>query len=294
MVITALGVFVVAVLTWRARVQHPLAAPHLEQRVLILGTGAAARVVAREIRLQQDFAIPPRRVRRGARRPGGSRRRRPRLGWPTSSRSSACSGGRPHRRRAVRPPRPPADRRSCCSAKLSGVRVEDAATTYERLTGKIFVDDMKPSWLVFSDGFRASRASRASSSGCWISALALIGFLAAAPLMAATALAVLARLGGPGPLLPGARRGERPRFTLYKFRSMRTDAERGTPVWARDKDDRVTRVGRFIRHDAARRAAAALERPARRHELRRPAARSARISWNSSRARFRSTGSGTP
>ena len=40
---------------------------------------------------------------------------------------------------------------------MSGVRVEDATTTYERLTGKILLDDLKPSWLIFSDGFRASR-----------------------------------------------------------------------------------------------------------------------------------------
>ena len=45
-------------------------------------------------------------------------------------------------------------------AKLSGVRVEDATTTYERLTGKILLDDLKPSWLIFSDGFRASRITR--------------------------------------------------------------------------------------------------------------------------------------
>ncbi len=45
-------------------------------------------------------------------------------------------------------------------AKMSGVRVEDATTTYERLTGKILLDGLKPSWLIFSDGFRASRVTR--------------------------------------------------------------------------------------------------------------------------------------
>jgi hypothetical protein len=42
-------------------------------------------------------------------------------------------------------------------AKLSGIRVEDATTTYERITGKILIDDLRPSWLIFSDGFRVSR-----------------------------------------------------------------------------------------------------------------------------------------
>ena len=78
--------------------------------------------------------------------------------------------------------------------------------------------------------------------------LSMLGFVLAAPLMALTALAI--RLDSPGPVLYDQERvGENGRvFTVYKFRSMRTDAERaGQPVWARDKDERVTRVGRFIR-----------------------------------------------
>ena len=111
-------------------------------------------------------------------------------------------------------------------------------------------------------------------AGASTSSLALVGLVLAAPLMVLTALAI--RLESAGPVLYAQERvGENGRtFTLYKFRSMRHDAESdGTPVWARDDDDRVTRVGRFIRQDAARRAAAALERAARRHELRRAAAR---------------------
>jgi sugar transferase (PEP-CTERM system associated) len=132
-------------------------------------------------------------------------------------------------------------------AKLSGVRVEDATTTYERLTGKILLDDLKPSWLIFSDGFRASRITRVLKRMLDLS-LSLLGFMLAAPLMALTALAI--RLDSPGSVLYSQERvGENGRiFTVYKFRSMRTDAERaGQAVWARDKDDRVTRVGRFIR-----------------------------------------------
>jgi sugar transferase (PEP-CTERM system associated) len=131
-------------------------------------------------------------------------------------------------------------------AKLSGVRVEDAATMYERITGKILIDDIKPSWLIFSDGFRASRLSRGIKRGFDI-VVACVGLILAAPLMALTALAV--RLDSPGPILYCQERvgkDGRP-FTLCKFRSMRTDAEQGTPIWAKDKDDRVTRVGRIIR-----------------------------------------------
>src|SRR5204862_8122734 len=107
--------------------------------------------------------------------------------------------------------------------------------------------DLKPSWLIFSDGFRASRITRSVKRMLDL-ALSIIGCMLAAPLMALTALAI--KLDSAGPALYSQERvGENGRtFTLYKFRSMRTDAEQaGRPVWARDKDDRGTRVGRFIR-----------------------------------------------
>jgi len=136
--------------------------------------------------------------------------------------------------------------RELLQAKMSGVRVEDAATMYERLTGKILIDDIKPSWLIFSDGFRASRATRAIKRVVDL-ALAAAGIALASPLILLTALGV--RLESAGPVLYRQERvGENGRiFTLFKFRSMRADAEKGTPVWAKENDDRVTRVGRFIR-----------------------------------------------
>jgi len=244
-VTTALGVFVVAVLMWRLAFISFSHDAHLEERVLILGTGETAHVLARQIALQQDFAY---------RIVGfvNDSDRRPQV------RSHEIVGGIDDLDRLVASQRVDrivvglSDRRGrlpidpLLRAKMSGVRVEDATTTYERLTGKILIDDLKPSWLIFSDGFRASRVTRAVKRMLDL-AFAMIGFVLAAPLMALTALAI--RLDSPGPVLYAQERiGEGGRtFVLRKFRSMRTDAERGTPVWARDKDDRITRVGRFIR-----------------------------------------------
>jgi exopolysaccharide biosynthesis polyprenyl glycosylphosphotransferase len=114
------------------------------------------------------------------------------------------------------------------------------------MTGKIFVDDLRPSWLIFSDGFCASRVTRFVKR-LFDLAGALAGLVVAAPIMLLTAIAV--RLDSPGPVLYRQERvGEHGRlFTLYKFRSMRIDAEQGTPVWATSHDSRVTRVGRVIR-----------------------------------------------
>jgi sugar transferase (PEP-CTERM system associated) len=130
---------------------------------------------------------------------------------------------------------------------MAGVRVEDATTTYERVTGKILIDDLRPSWLIFSEGFRVSRPVR------WIKrtidlifslALALLSF----PFMVLTAIAVAIESGRPV-LYCQERVGENGKtFTLCKFRSMRLDAEKGgTPMWATAGDTRVTRVGRIIR-----------------------------------------------
>jgi sugar transferase (PEP-CTERM system associated) len=132
-------------------------------------------------------------------------------------------------------------------AKLSGVRVEDATTTYERLAGKILIDDLKPSWLIFSDGFRASRWTRFIKRMLDL-ALSLIGVIVASPLMLLTAMAVKLDSGGPA-LYSQQRVGEKGRiFKIYKFRSMRIDAEEaGMPLWASDADPRITRVGRVIR-----------------------------------------------
>jgi sugar transferase (PEP-CTERM system associated) len=243
--VTALGVFVIAVLTWRLAFNYLAQDPHLEERVLIIGTGYTARMLAQQIGRQQDFAY--------------------RLvgfvdeGEAEVVRHHDVLGNAHDIRRIVAEQHVDriivglSDRRGrlpieeLLSAKLSGVRVEDATTTYERLTGKILIDDLKPSWLIFSDGFRASRMTRFVKRMLDL-ALSLIGFIIASPLMALTALAI--RIDSAGPVLYTQERvGENGRvFTVVKFRSMRTDAEQaGGPVWARDKDDRITRVGRFIR-----------------------------------------------
>src|SRR5262249_3477869 len=103
-----------------------------------------------------------------------------------------------------------------------------------------------PGWVIFSGGFRVSRRTRLAKRAIDL-LCALIVSVLSAPAMLLTAIAV--RLDSPGPILYRQERvGESGRiFILRKFRSMRVDAEQGTPIWARDKDDRVTRVGRVIR-----------------------------------------------
>lgn len=131
--------------------------------------------------------------------------------------------------------------------RLQGVRFEHLASVYEKYTGKIAVDNLRPSWLIFSEGFRKSRVEDLVKRGLDLG-LASVSLLVTLPLMALVALAV--RLSSPGPVLYHQERvGQHGRvFILHKFRSMRPDAEQGSgAVWAQVGDSRVTPIGRFLR-----------------------------------------------
>jgi sugar transferase (PEP-CTERM system associated) len=131
---------------------------------------------------------------------------------------------------------------------LSGrVAVEESARYYERLTGKIASEMLRPSWLIFSRGNRFSdfehHVRRVLNAG-----FAAVGFVLSLPIMLLTALAV--KLDSRGPVFYVQERvGKNGRtFKIIKFRSMRVGAEaKSGPVWAEEDDPRVTRVGRVIR-----------------------------------------------
>ena len=131
--------------------------------------------------------------------------------------------------------------------KVAGIAFDHLASVYEELTGKIALENLRPSWLIFSSGFRKSRIVQGAKRLVDIVA-ALIGLALASPIMLAVAAAV--KLSSAGPALYQQRRvGQHGRiFTVHKFRSMRQDAEAGTgAVWARKNDDRITSVGQFLR-----------------------------------------------
>lgn len=133
--------------------------------------------------------------------------------------------------------------------KQMGVTVTTLVSFFERELGKVKLNLIDPSWLVFSDGFDATPLRRLGKKlfdfGATFFVLAFTW-----PLMLLAALAIMIESGLRAPILYRQERvGEKGRvFKLIKFRSMRTDAEAdGVARWASKTDDRVTRVGRFIR-----------------------------------------------
>jgi sugar transferase (PEP-CTERM system associated) len=132
--------------------------------------------------------------------------------------------------------------------RMAGVYVLDATTLLENLTGRIMLRDLRPSWLVFAGGFDRRGLYQSTKRSLEL-ALALVFFALNLPVFLAVAL--LVKLTSAGPVLFAQERvGERGRrFLVYKFRTMRADAEAASgPVWAaRDGDPRATRLGRLLR-----------------------------------------------
>lgn len=239
---------VLCLLAWRLGFVALTRSSEFQERVVILGTGPVARRVAQEVlarphlglkvhgfvdddpALQGVSIVNPRVIGTTADLPGLVER---------------DAVGRVVVALNERRGRLPID--VLLDLKVHGTRVHDAASFYEAVTGKILIENLRPSWFVFSDGFRPARLPRLiKRTGDLL--LAAVGLAVAAPVM--LLIAVLVRLDSPGPALFRQERvGEGDRvFTLYKFRSMRVDAEAATgPIWAEENDPRVTRVGRWLR-----------------------------------------------
>lgn len=132
--------------------------------------------------------------------------------------------------------------------KLGGSQVTDFLSFWEREARQIDLEELQPSWLIFSDGFQRSLLRRAVKRALDVAVSG--GFLLfTLPLTLAAWAAV--RLDSPGPAFYRQERvgHDGSRFQALKFRSMRIDAEHdGVPRWAAAEDDRITRVGGFLRH----------------------------------------------
>ena len=137
--------------------------------------------------------------------------------------------------------------RDIMNCKLSGIDVLDAPSFYEEVMGKLFIEDTRPSWFIFSDGFRITALKKVYKRFFDIMC-SLIGLTIASPLMLIAGILIKVNSSGPV-FFRQVRVGEREKdFVLYKFRTMRQDAEQGTgAVWAKENDTRVTGVGNILR-----------------------------------------------
>jgi len=210
-------------------------------RVYVLGNGARARLLVETLRSRRDAGMEV----VGWREDGQSSGQRDRYAAELRAfMNSESSLDRViiamEERRGVLPIRELLDLR------LRGIAIEDAGAVLERLMGKIPLDGLYPSDLIFTPGFRV-KASQQIVRRMVSFTVALIGLLICLPFIPFIILAV--RLSSPGPVFFNQTRvGHRGRlFTAHKFRTMRQDAEAAGAVWATKDDPRITPLGGFMR-----------------------------------------------
>ncbi|MEM9288774.1 MAG: TIGR03013 family XrtA/PEP-CTERM system glycosyltransferase [Pseudomonadota bacterium] len=138
--------------------------------------------------------------------------------------------------------------RDLLKCRMAGMRVLDLPAFLEQETGRVDLESMQPSWLVFSDGFGMSQGINRVLKRIFDIVASLILILFSIWILIPTA--ILIKLTSPGPIFYRQERvGENGEvYRLFKFRSMRNDAEKdGVPQWAKEADPRVTGIGKIIR-----------------------------------------------
>lgn len=218
------------------------------QRVMILGTGPLALEIARELTRRGDLSIKL----EGFICSPGNQHHQDIFGFPVLGPVTELESITQNREIsriivALEDRRGALPARELVTLRVRGVSVEDAPTALSGLTGRISLAAVRPSWFVFSDGFRRSKWNEFLKRVLDL-VVALVGLALALPVMALVALAV--RFDSKGAVLyrqTRVGRTGRP-FEVLKFRSMRIDAEKdGAAQWATENDPRVTRVGGFLR-----------------------------------------------
>jgi sugar transferase (PEP-CTERM system associated) len=223
-----------------------VAAP--KQQVLILGAERAAMVVAGELMRRDDLNVEVAGFLEATPSPAEERELlgRPVLGTLSDLERVVAERQISRIVVALEDRRGALPIRDLVRLRVSGVRVEDAHSALASLSGRIWLEMVRPSWFIFSDGFRRSRTTLILKRIIDLS-FGLLGLVISFPIMVAVAFAVKLDSKGPA-LFRQTRVGYKGKtFELLKFRSMRVDAEAGGAQWAQKNDARATRLGKHLR-----------------------------------------------
>jgi sugar transferase (PEP-CTERM system associated) len=242
------GVFLVgliiltcALLLWRSAYFWLIGQPFMQEKVYVLGEGERAASLAEAIRNHRSLGM---RVVGWSDARNGKPLTRGEYGDALEKLSIDRSVSRVivalSDRRGTMPVR------ELLSVRLAGIRVDDANSLLEKINGKIELEDLYPSALIFSEGFRLNKGALFSRrlASILISAVGLIVSLPIVPIVA-----LLVKVSSPGPALFIQERvgWHGKTFRIYKFRTMRQDAEASGAKWATKNDPRITAIGRFLR-----------------------------------------------
>jgi sugar transferase (PEP-CTERM system associated) len=249
------GIFLISVsfvgatiISWRMGYNHFLKTRQLDQKIMIIGSGPLAKNIAREILEREDIGFKiigfitdnPERI--------GEKLVNPSIVGEQSQIYDIAA-----REKAVRIIVALDERRGkfpeaqLLECKMRGIAVEEGIEFYEHLTGKLQVESLRPSFLIFSDGFKKPKLTMWTMRMIGLS-FSSIGLILLSPLI--LIISILIKIDSRGPVFyKQERAGENGRvFRLIKFRSMVANAETNGPVWAEKNDSRVTRIGKWMRN----------------------------------------------
>jgi sugar transferase (PEP-CTERM system associated) len=236
-------------LGWRVMIHYLTGHPEIGEKILIVGAGQAGIDTAQAVWERRDAGyriigfvtedeervkekLPAVRV----------------LGATTELEEVVKDGGVDRIVIAVRERRGAFPTETLLRMSLAGdVSIEECTSFFERITGQVHLDMLRPSWLIFAGRGRDTRLKTVFRETLH-RLLGLIGLILSLPIAIVTA--ILIKLDSRGPVLYRQERvGKNGKiFEVIKFRSMKTDAEKdGVPIWATKEDDRTTRIGKIIR-----------------------------------------------
>ncbi|MEO8735926.1 MAG: TIGR03013 family XrtA/PEP-CTERM system glycosyltransferase, partial [Edaphobacter sp.] len=231
-----------ALVAWRRAYEWIISRDAFRERVYVLGNGERAQMVVRLLRARNDAGMEV--VGCDSISPDDSERR-----GVFGAALADVDGSKHHIDRvivALEDRRGALPLRDMLKLRFNGVLIEESGALLERLTGKLYLDGLRPSNFIYSEGFRV-KPSQQIARRIVSTLTALTGLLLFLPFLPFVILVV--RLSSPGPIFFRQTRvglGGR-NFTVYKFRTMRQDAEASGAKWATKDDPRVTRIGMFMR-----------------------------------------------
>lgn len=231
-----------ALVLWRRAYEWIIGREMFRERVYVLGSGERARMVVDMLETRRDAGM---KVVGYDGAPLEKAERKEAFSVALES----FRGSRPAIDRvivAIEDRRGELPLRELLKLRFDGVVIEEAGTLLERLTGKLYLDGLRPSSFIYSEGFRVRPSQQIARRlvSTFTAAVGLLLFLPFFPIVV-----LLVRLSSPGPIFFRQTRvglGGR-NFTVYKFRTMRMDAEAAGAKWATKDDPRVTRVGMYMR-----------------------------------------------
>jgi sugar transferase (PEP-CTERM system associated) len=247
--IVAIALVIVFIVSWRILYTHILSIGLFNQKIIILGSSDIAKQIFSQIRERKDCGYEIAAViSRREYNPNDFKdveyiqwsKHRSLTDLVKQKKVGKIIVALKEKRNAL-----PIDQLLDC--RVIGIDVLEGNSFYEMLTGKLIVESINPSWLIFSNGFQKTRMQRFIKRAIDL-VLSLSMLVLLFPLI--VMVAILIKLDSKGPVLFSQERvgQNRKPYMVHKFRSMRQDAEAHTgPVWAQSDDDRITRLGYFMR-----------------------------------------------